>query len=176
MDLIIILGSPASGKTTLAHRLAQALGLPGFCKDDVKEALFDVLGVADREASRRLSEASFAALVRLARTQLALGLSCIVEGNWRPAHADALEEIVTGSGARAVQICCRADPSVIERRFIDRRRHPGHADAALSPAELKAYAREPAAFLKVAGPRLIYESESHNSYETLSNTLKSWRL
>ena len=46
-DLMIILGSPASGKTTLARRLAAELAVPCLCKDDVKEALFDVLGVAD---------------------------------------------------------------------------------------------------------------------------------
>src|ERR1700759_2711367 len=89
-DLMIILGSPASGKTTLARRLGRQLGVSCLCKDDVKEALFDVLGVADRSGSRRQSDASFAALLRLAQTQLEAGLSCIVEGNWRPEHAGGL--------------------------------------------------------------------------------------
>ena len=73
-DLMIILGSPASGKTTLARRLAAEFSVPCLCKDDIKEALFDVLGVADRAASKRLSDASFAAELRVARTQLEAGL------------------------------------------------------------------------------------------------------
>ncbi len=39
-DLMIILGCPASGKTTLAHRLAAELTVPILSKDDIKEALF----------------------------------------------------------------------------------------------------------------------------------------
>src|SRR5277367_904766 len=94
-DLFMILGSPASGKTTLARRLAVDLALPTLSKDDVKEALFDLPGRGDREWSRLLSEASFAALVRLARTQLTAGLSCILEGNWRAAHAASLRRLLT---------------------------------------------------------------------------------
>ncbi|HWS64347.1 MAG TPA: AAA family ATPase [Steroidobacteraceae bacterium] len=69
-DLMIILGCPASGKTTLARRLAAELTVPILSKDDIKEALFDVLGFADRERSRRLSDACFAAQLRMAETQL----------------------------------------------------------------------------------------------------------
>jgi predicted kinase len=62
--LTIILGSPASGKTTLARRLGVHWSVPVFCKDDVKEALFEALGQGDRAWSRRLSEASFTTLSR----------------------------------------------------------------------------------------------------------------
>ena len=63
-DLMIILGCPASGKTSLARRLAAELTVPILSKNDIKEALFDVLGFADRERSRRLSDACFAAQKR----------------------------------------------------------------------------------------------------------------
>src|SRR5271168_1748958 len=116
-DLTIILGTPASGKTTLARRLSADFSLPCLCKDDIKEALFDSLGPGDRDWSRRLSEASFAALARLAHTQLAAGNSCIVEGNWRESHAAALRSMLANCGARAAQICCRAEPQEIVRRF-----------------------------------------------------------
>jgi predicted kinase len=82
--LLIILGTPASGKTTLARALALELEYPCFCKDDIKEALFDTLGTGTRDWSRRLSDASFGCLSALARVQIAARLSCIVEGNWRP--------------------------------------------------------------------------------------------
>jgi predicted kinase len=175
-DLTIILGSPASGKTTLARRLSADLSLPVFCKDDVKEALFDVLGSKDREWSRLLSEASFAALARLAHTQLAVGQSLIAEGNWRAAHAPAWGAIVAACGARTAQICCRAEPQEIVRRFTLRKRHAGHLDELLAEGELAAAAARGPEFMDVGGLRFDYRSESPEAYGELLRGLKSWRL
>src|SRR5277367_3614328 len=126
--LTIILGSPASGKTTLARRLGLLWSVPVFCKDDIKEALFDSLGQGDRAWSRRLSEASFTTLVHLAQRQPSLGQSCIVEGNWRAVNLPGIEPVLRASGACAVQIWCCADPAEIVRRFTARTRHKGHLD------------------------------------------------
>jgi predicted kinase len=175
-DLTIILGSPASGKTTLARRLAADLGLPCLCKDDVKEALFDVLGSKDREWSRLLSDASFAALARLALAMLAAGRPCIVEGNWRAAHALLFRGVLTGQGARAAQIWCCAEPQEIVRRFTLRRRHAGHLDDLLPPSELDAAAAQPPTFMDLAGPRWLYRSDSSSAYAELRQALNSWRL
>jgi predicted kinase len=175
-DLTIILGSPASGKTTLARRLSADLILPCLCKDDIKEALFDVLGSKDREWSRLLSEASFTALLRLAQTQLAAGQSCIVEGNWRAMHAAALRRILTDNGARAAQIWCRADSQEIASRFTSRRRHAGHQDALLPQGELECAAKQPPAFMELGGPRWVYRSDSPTAYAELLQSVKSWRL
>ena len=41
MDLIIIAGMPASGKSTYARKLSRALGYPIIEKDNIKEQLFD---------------------------------------------------------------------------------------------------------------------------------------
>jgi predicted kinase len=107
-DLVIILGRPASGKTTLARRLAGELSVPILSKDDIKEALFEVLGCGDRERSRRLSDASFAAQLRQAKTQLEVGLCCLLEGSWRAEHAAPVLEVQASTGARAAQVWCRA--------------------------------------------------------------------
>lgn len=175
-DLTIILGSLASGKTTLARRLSADLSLSCLCKDDIKEALFDRLGRGDRDWSRRLSEASFAALTQVARTQLAAGNSCIVEGNWRESHAAALRSMLAATGARAAQICCRADGEEIVRRFTSRTRHAGHLDAELAQRELAAAAAQPAAFMDLPGPRFAYDSGVPTAYGQLLRELKSWRL
>ena len=37
--LIIVSGPGGSGKTTLAHRLAAALGCPALCRDEIKEGM-----------------------------------------------------------------------------------------------------------------------------------------
>jgi len=175
-DLMIILGAPASGKTTLGRRLAADLALPCLSKDDIKEALFDVLGASDAAASRRLSDASFGAQLRLARAHLGGGGSCILEGNWRAEHAAALSGIVATPGARAGQIGCRAEAGDIARRFISRVRHSGHADASRSAAEIADFATLPLIFLDVPGPRWIYDSGAVRAYDELLHALKSWRL
>jgi len=175
-DITIILGSPASGKTTLARRLAADFELDCLCKDDIKEALFDVLGPGDREWSRLLSEASFAALTRLARAQLAVGRSCILEGNWRATHAEGLGAILAEEGARAAQIFCCAEPVEIARRFASRKRHPGHLDEALSRAELQRAALESPAFMDLDGPRWIYRSDANEAYPELCRALNKWLL
>jgi predicted kinase len=171
--LTIILGSPASGKTTLARRLGQHWGLPILCKDDVKEALFEALGQGDRAWSRRLSEASFTTLVHLAERQLALGQSCIVEGNWRAVNVPGLEPMLRATGARAAQIWCCADPAEIVRRFTGRSRHAGHLDALMPPEELARSAREAPAFLDLEGPRFVFQSDLPEAFEALLRDLQT---
>jgi predicted kinase len=175
-DLMIILGSPASGKTTLARRLSGELGVPCLCKDDVKEALFDVLGVTDRAGSRRFSDASFAAQLRLAQTQLDAGLSCIVEGNWRSQHTAGVHAITARDHVRIAQVWCRADPHEIARRFMSRTRHPGHLDTSIPSDEIERAAERAPAFLGLAGPRWIYNSDDAGSYPWLIQSLNFWRL
>jgi predicted kinase len=172
--LTIILGCPASGKTTLARRLAAELSLPLLCKDDIKEALFDTLGLGDRTRSRRLSEASFAVLARIVRPQLALGLPCILEGNWRPEH----ESLLAGAVGvhRTLQIFCIADPQEIFRRFSSRSRHEGHLDASMSRSDVEQAARRPAAFLNLPGRQLIFRSDLPHAYEELLRGLNIKRL
>jgi predicted kinase len=171
--LTIILGSPASGKTTLARRLGLQWSMPVFCKDDVKEALFEALGQGDRAWSRRLSEASFTTLVRLAERQLSLGQSCIIEGNWRAVNAPGLEPVVQASGACARQILCCADPAEIVRRFMARTRHAGHLDASLPLEELERSAREAPAFLELEGPRFVFRSDVPDAFDALLSALQS---
>jgi len=171
---MIILGTPASGKTTLARQLAGDLKLACFCKDDIKEALFESLGVGSRDWSRKLSDASFAVLAGLARAQISAGMSCIVEGNWRQAHAAELSDLAQ-RGARTAQVSCRAERSEIVRRFTQRRRHPGHLDDVLR-GEVDAAGRTPPAFLELPGPRWAYASDDSAAYAGLLSDLQSWGL
>jgi len=216
---MIILGSPASGKTTLARRLMREFSMPCLSKDDVKEALLDHVGCAavvsatanhagqadrageadgageadrageaervgeaerageaDRAGSRRLSDASFAAVLRLARTQLEAGVSCLIEGNWRTAHAAEVAAILEATGARAAQVWCRARPAEIRRRFVSRTRHPGHLDAVMHPAELLRSSLVPPTFLDLSGPRWTYDSDDPAAYGELQRQWRLWRL
>ncbi len=173
---MIILGAPASGKTGLALRLAAELSLPVLCKDDVKEALFDVLGAADRAGSRRFSEAALASVLCIARTQLGAGTSCMIEGNFTHNHAAALREILGESGACAAQILCTVPLPELERRFTARIRHPGHLDQAVSGPDLRLMAEQQSSFLDLPGGRWMYESAESAAYSALLRDLKFRRL
>jgi predicted kinase len=131
--VLIISGPPASGKTTLARRLAADLALPCFTKDDVKEILFDRLGAGDRAWSQRLGAAAMVLLYHLMDVEMAAGRSLLVEANFRPEFANArIRALLDRHAFLPVQIQCRADGPTLLARFLARARspdrHPGHRD------------------------------------------------
>jgi predicted kinase len=50
--VVVVTGPPASGKSTIARELADALAAPLIAKDPIKETLFDSLGTGDPAWSR----------------------------------------------------------------------------------------------------------------------------
>ena len=85
--LIIVSGPPGAGKTTLAKRIAEELGLPLLARDDIKELLFDTLGWSDRQWSRKLGLASGRVLYHLLEELLKANQSLVVESNFRKEFA-----------------------------------------------------------------------------------------
>ena len=131
--LIVVGGWPGAGKTTLACRLGERIGLPVFTKDDIKERLFDTVGVGDRDWSKRLGRASIAILEHELEATLAAGCSVVGECNWDPdLSAPQLGAIIERTGATAFVVAVQGDPEVIRERYRRRaesgERHPGHLD------------------------------------------------
>lgn len=128
---IVVCGAPASGKTTLARRLAGDLGMPLLEKDVIKEALAGAIEVTDREASRRIGATSFRVLYDLAFELLGQGRDLMIEANLsRRVAMSELERLARISQLAIVQ--CTADREVIEQRYRDRHadggRHAVHFD------------------------------------------------
>lgn len=131
--VIIISGPPASGKTTIGRRIAHDLRLPYVGKDDIKERLFDTLGVGDRAWSRKLGAVTYELLYWFAELQLQAGGSMIVESNFRAAiSGPQWARLQVQYQCRAFQVICRVDPTVQRVRYEERwrsgQRHPGHVD------------------------------------------------
>ncbi len=137
--IIVVSGPPASGKSTLAVRLSNDLGLPLLSKDHIKEQLFESLGSTTRRSSIQLGRASFQLLLSIASELYRARSSFILENAFRASDGEHIQSLVDGD--IFLQVYCHAPiPVLIERfssRVTDGSRHPGHADAdALS--ELKA--------------------------------------
>lgn len=133
--LLIVTGRPATGKTTLARRLATDLRLPLIHKDGLKELLFDVLGAPDRAESRRFGVASLHLQRVIAAELLGVGISLIMESNFSESYDSALlRTLAYEHGAKIAQIWLTAEPRALVERFERRagadERHPGHLELA----------------------------------------------
>ncbi|MFZ5391936.1 MAG: AAA family ATPase [Patescibacteria group bacterium] len=131
--LIIISGNPGAGKTTLGKKIAKKFNLPLISRDNIKEALFDSLGIKDRDWSTKLGAASYKVMYRMIESLLISGQSLIVESNFSPKFDDQIfQNLQAKYHFLSMQLFCFADKHTLLKRFKNRwesgERHPGHAD------------------------------------------------
>jgi predicted kinase len=173
--VIVLTGLPATGKSTLARELAHRHRLPLLAKDFIKEPLLDVLGAADAAYSRRLSDASFATMFRLAAEWAGCGHDFILEGNFRPGeHEGPLRDAL--ARAQAVQVLCRVPEAErlarLAARENDPARHVGHRFGEQQSAAGEAMGMNRSdAFIDLPGDRLVYDTASRH---TVLAALDDW--
>jgi len=135
---VIISGVPASGKSTVARAIAQKLALPVFDKDDFLESMFEGHGIGDTESRRTFSRAADQEF----RSRAERSSGAIITSWWKHPLSSSdsgtpIEWLASLRGSR-VEVYCRCSPAVAAKRFLERRRHPGHLDSQWSYAELLA--------------------------------------
>jgi predicted kinase len=131
--VVLANGLSATGKTTIGKQVANALSIPYFAKDAVKERLFDALGYSDREWAHKLSGATHAVLNYVLEEELGAGRGFVIEANFNPEYdVEKYSRWRAKYGFALVQLLCYADGEVVFERFKRRvesgERHPGHVD------------------------------------------------
>jgi predicted kinase len=128
---VLVGGWPGSGKTTLAAGLAARLQVPLLSKDELKEALADVLGPpGDVAASRRLGRAAAHGLLVLAQRCP----DAVLDSTW---FEDA-RPLVEALPPPRFEVRCVVPVEVARARYLVRAaaRHRGHLDLERSEDEL----------------------------------------
>ncbi len=145
--LILVLGMPGSGKTTLAKKLAQELNLPLVVKDDLKAILLDAYGWKDRETSTQAGSTSYKLMDYIITEQLRVGNSLIVESTFDPKYDDARFQAWQETyGVHYIQVYCYADADTIRQRFKERAasddRHVSYAEGEAGLQNLEKYIQQ----------------------------------
>lgn len=131
--LFVVNGLSGTGKTGLARRLANDLGLPCIGNDQLKEVLFDTVGWSDLEWSKQLQKAASALLWSVSESVLEAGHSLVIENAFDDGiDAPRLADIQQRLDPRIAEIHCYADREVLVQRVKERMergdRHPGHGE------------------------------------------------
>jgi predicted kinase len=115
--LVALKGYPGSGKSTVGAALCRELGWPLIDKDGIQDVL-DRHAVANEAAGYEIA-------LQMARTQLAHGVSVIVDSPfWRRTYENT-RALADEVGARLVVVECRCDDEVEWRRRILARQGAG---------------------------------------------------
>lgn len=140
--LVVVTGSPASGKSTLARILADKINCPLLSRDELKEGLINTLGVSHSQLDRPVDLHVYETFFETIALLVSKGISLVIEAAfqdklWRP-------KLLLLSQQSAIKIIiCKTDPALARARFAKRLssipgREKFHGDQSLQAERLAA--------------------------------------
>ena len=167
--VLLVNGVPASGKSTVARAVSQAENWPLLTLDTVKEALFEHLGIGDRDYNRQLGKASYQAIFR-AIGDFPEDSATVVDAWFGFQPLEVLQQHLLLAGVTQVaEIWCHAPGQTVGERYRARlgERHAGHLGESYVP-ELVALADKAQAL----GAFPLFDCETTHPLDLTS--LRNW--
>jgi predicted kinase len=118
--VILVAGHSAAGKSTFARKLSQALKIPCFCKDTVKEAMADGFGSDSEMLQKRGSSAAISLMLHILECFLQTEKVCILESNFFPPQNEQIESLLAKYGASCLTFLFDGNMEILWERYENR--------------------------------------------------------
>jgi predicted kinase len=110
--VVLMVGEPGSGKTTLGTRLARALRIPFLARDDVRMGLYFTSGAwSERPGPPPPRDEATGTFLRVVETMTGLGVSCVAEYVLRDDRPEDLARLTSAARCVAVRTWCDDAPA-----------------------------------------------------------------